>query len=274
MRFTLLFSLLCLLVAPVHAATWQTPPSWPKLFADAGVQGTMLVYDEAADRWSVFDEKRARHAYSPASTFKLFNALVALDTGAVKDEYDVIRWDGTERKVFGKPLAEWNRDNSLASGMRYSTLWFYKEIARRAGQARMQAFVDKAGYGNRDISGGIDRFWIDGGMRISAEQQVAFLRGLADGKLPFSARAQEAVRRISITDAGVGYTLHGKTGYGDKAGNDGADVGWFVGYTEYQGKRWFFALNVDVRKPIDGTGRIPLAKSLLVSLGALPAAAQ
>jgi hypothetical protein len=113
----------------------------------------------------------------------------------------VIRWDGKVRGLKDSPVAEWNRDNSLASGMRYSTVWFYQEVARRAGERRMQQWIDKAGYGNRDIGGGIDTFWLSGALRISAEQQIDFLRRLADDRLPFSPRAQEIVRRISITDA-------------------------------------------------------------------------
>ena len=135
--FWLLFT--SILISPIgHAAEWQEHPEWRAAFADAGIKGSMLVYDEKQNSWHVLDATRARHGYLPASTFKLFNALVALDTGAVEDEYEVIRWDGKLRGLKDAPIAEWNRDNSLASGMRYSTVWFYQEIARRAGAPRMQ----------------------------------------------------------------------------------------------------------------------------------------
>jgi beta-lactamase class D len=272
--FALLGSLLVLVFCSLQtqAAGWREHPEWKTAFERAGVAGTMLVYDEKADRWHVFDATRARYPYLPASTFKLFNALVALDTGAVKDEYEVIRWDGVVRGPTGAPMAEWNRDNSLASGMRYSTVWFYQEVARRAGQARMQAWIDKAGYGNRDIDGDIDTFWLSGPLRISAEQQVDFLRRLADDKLPFSLRAQETVRRISITEAQPRYVLHAKTGWGTKAAQNAAsdDIGWYVGWVESGGRRWFFAMNMDIHDSDDGGKRVPLAKQLLSTLGALP----
>ena len=121
--------------------------------------------------------------------------MVALDTGAVMDEYEVIHWDGVKRQFDG-----WNRDHSLASAMKFSAVWFYQEMARRAGQQRMQEWIDKVGYGNRDIGGGIDRFWLSGKLRISAVQQIEFLRRLAHGTLPFSQIAQEAARRITIVD--------------------------------------------------------------------------
>ncbi len=272
-----LAALLLLLTLPLrtYAATWQEHPEWAKAFAETGTHGSLLVYDEQADTWHVLDAERAKRPYLPASTFKLFNALVALDTGAVKDEYEVIRWDGKVRSIGGKPFAEWNRDQSLASGMRYSTVWLYQELARRAGQARMQDWINRAGYGNRNIEGGIDQFWLSGSLRISAEQQIDFLRQLADDRLPFSPRAQEAVRRISITESQPRYVLHAKTGWGTQAaqnasnGQPADDIGWYVGWVEGQGRRWFFAMNIDIHRGEDGANRVPLTKQLLKQLGAL-----
>ena len=249
---------------------WHDHPEWKGEFADRGVTGTALIYDERADAFEVFDRARAETPMLPASTFKVFNALVALDTGAVKDEYEVIRWDGVKRKFDG-----WNRDHSLASGMKFSAVWFYQEMARRAGQQRMQEWVDKSGYGNRDIGGGIDQFWLTGRLRISAVQQIEFLRRLAHGTLPFSARAQEAVRRITIVDAAPDYILHGKTGWASKGDNGrSVDLGWYVGWIERDGRRWFYALNIDMPNGNDDTSKRQLiANALLARTGALPAAA-
>lgn len=257
-----------------HAAGWQEHPEWGKVFADAHVHGTLLVYEEGSGTTHVFDAARARKPYIPASTFKIFNAMVAIDTGAVADEFDPIAWDGKVRDMGGKPMVEWNRANSLASGMRYSTVWLYQEVARRAGQQRMQSWIDKAGYGNRDIGGGIDRFWLDGALRITAEQQVAFLRRLADGTLPFSARAQEIARRITIYEAGTDYMLHAKTGWAAHGAQNNADpakaddIGWYVGWVEHGGKRWFFTLNIDITKPEDGGNRVAIAREILGTMGA------
>jgi len=253
-----------------EAASWEIHPEWSKEFSDRAVAGSMLVYDEREDRYLVFDRARAQTRFTPASTFKVFNALVALETGAVKDEYEVIRWDGVKRS-----MDNWNRDQSLASAMKFSAVWFYQEMARRAGAARMQAWIDKVDYGNRDIGGGIDRFWLDGGkLRISALERIGFLRRLADGSLPFSPRAQEAVRRITIVDSAPDYILHAKTGWAVHAGADGRnDLGWIVGWVERDGRRWFFAMNMDMsRGDTDAAQRLPLARSILARSGALPKA--
>lgn len=278
-RLSRVFAVLLALVIStgIHAAEWRERPDWGKVFAEAHVHGTMLVYDEAARTMEVFDANRARRPYLPASTFKVFNALVAIDTGAVADEFETIAWDGKVRSIGGKPMTEWNRANSLASGMRYSTVWFYQEVARRAGEQRMQSWIDKADYGNRDIGGGIDQFWLSGKLRISAEQQIAFLRRLADGTLPFSARAQEIVRRITIYEAGSGFVLHAKTGWGTHAAqtdadpDKSADIGWYVGWVEHAGNRWFFALNIDIAQADDAAKRTTIARTILTGAGAFGA---
>ncbi len=266
----LLFAMLSLLFPLLTVAaepTWTERPGWARMFAERGLVGTALIYDEQAGRGLVFDRRRAAQRVSPASTFKLFNAMVALDSGAVRDEYEVIRWDGVQR-----PFDIWNRDHSLASAMKYSVVWFYQEVARRAGEARMQAWIDQAGYGNRDIGGGIDRFWLSGNLRISAIEQIAFLRRLADGRLPFSAETQETARRIAIVESAPDFVLHAKTGWamrGDTGRN--TDLGWHVGWLERDGRRWFFALAIDMPNGMaDARQRDPLARALLRDIGALP----
>lgn len=274
----LIFACLVLSVFVPHAdaadsAVWQEQKGWATDFAEAGVTGTMLIHDEDANRYLVFDRERAETRFIPASTFKLFNALVALETGAVEDEFEVIRWDGTKRA-----FDAWNRDHSLASGMKYSVVWFYQEMARRAGAERMQHWLDEAGYGNRDIGGGIDQFWLTGDLRISAIEEVQFLHRLADGSLPFSARTQEAVRRIALLEDAPTYTLHGKTGWATDRVVDGkpaADLGWFVGWVERDGRRWFFALDIDMPDArTQAAQRVPLARTLLVRAGALPSSSK
>jgi beta-lactamase class D len=264
----LLFSLLPLRALAAEPA-WQDHPEWKSEFSERAVIGTALIYDEQANRYHVFDRGRAQTPFLPASTFKIFNAMVALDTGAVKDEYEVIRWDGVKRQFEG-----WNRDHSLASAMRFSAVWFYQEMARRAGAQRMQEWIDKVGYGNRDIGGGIERFWLNGGkLRISAVQQIDFLQRLAHGSLPFSARAQESARRITIVEAAPDYVEHGKTGWDSKTESTPAiDLGWYVGWIERAGRRWFFAINIDMQNNDDTSKRQAIAHALLARVGAMPAA--
>lgn len=250
-------------LADTGAQDWQERNEWATAFRQAGVSGTALIFDERADRWLVHDSERARRAYSPASTFKIFNAMAALDSDAIKDEYEVIRWDGKKRT-----FTAWNRDHSLASGMKFSVVWLYQEMARRIGTKRMQGFIDAVGYGNRDISGPIDQFWLNDTVRISAKGQIDFLRQLADGTLPFSSSAQETVRRITIIEDAPHWTLHAKSGWGIKAAaNAKTDLGWIIGWLDRGGRRWFFAINIDMPGAENAKQRLPLAKKLLGDAG-------
>lgn len=256
--------LLCLSIPfAAHAADWQVRPDWSGLFEEAGVAGTVLVYAERDDAWFVHDAERARKPYSPASTFKLINALVALETGVVADEYEVLRWDGVERW-----LGIWNRDHSLASGMRHSVVWLNQDLARRIGQTRMDEWITRSEYGNADTGGGIDQFWLTGALRINAEQQISFLRKLADGTLAFRPQVQEAVRRIALMEDAPGHAIHAKTGWAVR--EEETPLGWYVGWVERGGARWFFALNIDMAGAEDAPKRLAITRRVLASLDALP----
>lgn len=275
---------LALILAPVllHAANGGWPGDGPRespaagcdAFAAAGVAGTFVLHNVRARELKTCDPERAARRLLPASTFKVVNALNALENDIVADQHEVFEWDGVRR-----PIEAWNRDTDLAAGMRNSAVWVYQEIARRTGEERMRAFVDRLAYGNRDIDGGIDRFWLDGALRISAYEQVAFLDRLRRGDLPVSARSRRIVTEILELDRGPGWILRAKTGAAvpmdrldaQAAGRDVDETGWLVGWIEREdGRDAVFALNIALRDMDDLALRRPLVDSLLRANGVLP----
>jgi len=228
------------------------------------VRGTFLLYDLARDRLEVHDAARADRPFLPASTYKILNALVALETGAVSDEHEVIAWDGVDRGNDG-----WNRDHDLESAFKASAVWFYQAVARRIGQERMQHWVELAGYGNRDTSGGIDRFWLDGALRITPREELEFLVRLYANELPFSRRAMDVVKRVMIVEEGPGYVLRGKTGW---AQSSDPDVGWYVGWVERDDGPRFFVINIDIVGDKDADARRAITRAILAERGFIPAA--
>jgi beta-lactamase class D len=130
-------------------------------------------------------------------------------------------------------------------------VWYYQEVARRIGRETFQESIDAAGYGNRNLTGNLDSFWLDGSLRISADEQVELLRRLYEGDLPFSQRTLDTVREMMILESTGTPPLRGKTGSGLM---EGQRIGWFVGYQEVNGNVYFFATN------IKGTG--PAANGL------------
>jgi len=244
-----------------NSRDWQERPDFGKYFQQAGVQGTFLLYDLKQDRYLVYNSQRANTSILPVSTFKIFNSLVALETGVIKDENEVIKWDGTLQK-----FPEWNKDQTMRSAIAGSVIWFYQELARRIGQERMQRYINLANYGNRDISGGIDQFWLKGGLRISPKQQIDLLVKLYQNKLPFSQRTIATVKDILINEKTNDYVLRGKTGWGWDVT---PQIGWYVGYLEQGDRVYFFALNMDINKPEDTKARMAITKNILRSIGLL-----
>lgn len=255
--------------------------------AQPGLEATFVLYQPDDSRYAVCNPGRARQPFLPASTFKIANALIGLETGAVRDEHEVMEWDGLKRGV-----PAWNQDTDLASGMRNSTVWFYQAMARRIGAARMREWVRRLGYGNGDIGtdDAIDHFWLDGALRITAFEQVDFLDRLRRQALPVSAHTQRTVTRILERDRGDDWVLRAKSGAavpidaqtGDvmqepaNAGLNGAEpVGWFVGWVDRGGRGdAVFAFNLKMRGNADLPLREQLARELLVANGMLPAPAK
>lgn len=187
--------------------TWRDEPNFGQYFQQAKVEGTFILYDYQQNQYFVWDTKRANSPIIPASTCKIFNSLVALETGVIQDENEVLKWDGVQRK-----FPAWNRDQTMRTAIEDSVIWFYQEMARRIGQERMQRYIDLANYGNRNISGGIDQFWLQGGLRITPKEQIDLLVKLHQNKLPFSRQTIKTVKDILINEKTDNYVLRGKTG--------------------------------------------------------------
>jgi len=254
-------------VAPCVAEEAQTPrvemqPDLGDLFMEADTAGTFAVLDLAGGRIVVTDRERADAGFLPASTFKIPNSLIALETGIAADaDSTMFPWDNVVRD-----FDAWNQDHTLRTAFKASAVPVYQDIARKIGPERMQQYVDGFNYGNRDIGGApIDMFWLDGALRISAFQQIDFLTKLYRGELPASKQNQQIVRDIMYLEQTELGTLRGKTGavgIGVAPGSK-ATLGWLVGWLERGAKAYIFAMNIDVREPRQLALRMPLTKTLL-----------
>ena len=235
-----------------------------KRFADAGTAGTFVGYKTGDYLVIASDKDRSGEAKLPASTFKIPNSLIALETGVVVDpDKDVFKWDGVTRSI-----EAWNRDHTMRSAIAASAVPVYQEIARRIGAERMQKYVDLFEYGNRDIGGGIDQFWLTGNLRIDPVQQVDFVDRLRRGTLPVSKRSQDLVRDIlPVTKVGDS-TIRAKSGLlGAEIGKP--SLGWMVGWAEKGSAPTVFALNMDCNEPRHIADRMPLTQTCLRDIGAI-----
>lgn len=182
---------------------------------------------------------------SPCSTFKIPNALISLQSGVVSGPEHARTWDGTihERTVN-------NRDHTLATAIENSVVWYFQSLAREVGPTLMQEWLDRLDYGNRDISGGIDRFWLGSSLEITANRQLDLIKALKHGTLPFRPGVQQQISDMLIQDSELAGTLHAKTGSCRGDGDTKPDHGWFIGWidweksTERNPATSFFVINI------------------------------
>lgn len=234
-----------------------------RAFNQLGIEGSVIICDRHNQKCYEHNAARNSQAFLPASTFKIFNSLVALETGVIPNDVAVLTWDGIQRE-----FPTWNQDTNIRQAFKNSTVWFYQVLARKIGYERMRKFIQQAGYGNRQIGKPeqIDRFWLEGPLQITPKQQIEFLQRLYSRELPFSQRTMDLVQDIMVYERTPEYVLRGKTGW---AARLNPNIGWFVGYLEQNQNVYFFATNINIRKNDDLANRIEVTRRSLKALGLL-----
>lgn len=213
----------------------------------------LVMYNRSSG--AVFNTNPALSAqrFSPCSTFKIYNTLIGLELGLIKGaDAPWYTWDGIRRAIDG-----WNQDLTLRQAFRVSAVPAYHILARQIGAERMKKYIYAINYGTKDISAGIDIFWLDppgvSPIMISADEQVALLNKLLDGKLPFAKKNIAILRdvmEVARTEKG---TLYGKTGSGSNVYGKNC-LGWFVGFLESNGTTYVFACTITGEK--NATGKV------------------
>ncbi len=204
----------------------------------SGYQGAFVILNTHNGNIQRHNNVQSIQQLSPCSTFKIAHSLFALDSGVIKDANHTLKWDGKKRK-----MNAWNSDLPLNKAIAVSAVPHFQLIAKKIGPEKMKAYLSKTNYGNQDISGGITRFWLGSTLKISAEEQVTFIKNMLQFKLPVSKHSIKTVKEIlklEVTEKGV---LYGKTGsMANSYGN--LSLGWFVGFVEYQNTTYIFATNI------------------------------
>ncbi len=197
-----------------------------------GYDGVFIIYDEKQDSYIFYNRKKADKRFSPASTFKIYNALIGLDSKNLKDENSEFKWDGKNREYL-----IWNDNHTLESAIKYSVVWYFKKLALMVGKQNMNKYIKKLNYGNIDISGGIDKFWLNSSLKISPFEQLELLKKFYNYNLPFSKKDIDIVKKILIISDKNSIKLSAKTGSVNNRG-------WFIGYLELKNRNYFFVTTI------------------------------
>jgi len=107
-------------------------PNVQRYFDECGVKGTIVVYDNLNDIWFFSDTSDSIIETVPASTFKIINMLIALETNSIKDENTVVKWPGSTDTVKYGYRPDTYRDISVKEAFQLSAGWAFIELVRKS----------------------------------------------------------------------------------------------------------------------------------------------
>jgi beta-lactamase class D len=217
--------------------------AYKTIFNKYKVKGSYGMLDNAYNVFNVYNLKRFRDsAYAPASTFKIINSLIGLETGKI-DEKEVVKWDGIKREY-----EQWNKDQNYETAFQNSTVWYFQNVARKIGKDTMQRYLDSLHYGSTKITGPIDMFWLDNSITIKADEQMGIVKKLYFNQFSnlFSNRTMQKVKDAMLVEKTDKYSLSYKSGL--LQNKNGTNSSWMIGWVEYGGankKVSFFVLHIE-----------------------------
>lgn len=256
-----IFSFLISLLQSCSVNKAEIDNSLKQYFDEAKVEGCFTMLSNSDGKITVYNMALDTQRFLPASTFKIVNSLIGLQTGAIVNEDMLIKWDGKAR-----PVQAWNKDLTMKEAFKVSSVPYYQEVARKIGYDTMKVWLDSIGYGNKNLSGPIDSFWLNNNLKISPDEQLGLVKGLYFDKLPFQKRAQQIVREVMLAEDNTQYKLSYKTGLGyDENENL---IGWLTGWIEENRHVYFFVTLIKTTdKNTDPALRLSITKKILGKYG-------
>lgn len=240
MRF-LFFVLVASFLAACSPNNVTVDNSLKKYFDEQKSDGCFALFNNGTGQFTIYNLARYRDSsFLPASTFKIINALIGLQTGIITNDSMIIKWDGKVRDV-----PEWNQDLSMYRAFRVSAVPYFQEVARRIGKDTMQHWLDSLSYGTKKIKSAIDTFWLDNSLKITPDEELGVVKRLYFNQLPFFNTYQAMVKKAMLFEDKPKYMLSYKTGYGYK--QDGTPLAWVVGWIEENRHPYFFVLNMETK---------------------------
>jgi beta-lactamase class D len=243
-----------------------------KFFTEFDVIGSAAIFDNNKKTWIFNDSADVYKEALPASTFKIINLLIALETGVIKNEKEVIKWVGSVDTVLYGYRPDIYHDMSVKEAFKVSAGWVFIELAKKIGKDRYKQYLTACNYGNVNLSQKDYDFWNFGDFAISPVNQVRFLRSVYEENVPFSKRNIDILKRLMITETTKDYTIRAKTGWTSEGNNN---IGWWVGYSQSEKGVFFFATRIfqtrnNKNSPLFSASRKTITKNILKKLNAIP----
>lgn len=256
---------------------FEETPALAKIFKEHRVAGTFVMVDARADTVFVWNQERAERRYSPGETFRIANAILALEAGVVQGIDDIVPFDAKTYRPFDDAVSRYfytpplnrsresNPPRSLKDKIRVPGTRTFRWLARGIGTERMRDGLAKLNYGNLRVGNAVDRFWKNGSLQISALEQVEFLGRVARAEMPVSREILGKLRQLTLFEKTEHYELHSKSGW---LISPKPELGWWVGWVERGNDIFPFALNMDMDKG-HLEDRVTIGRECLTALGKL-----
>lgn len=261
----ILYGLLVLNLVQCSPNNVDVDNSLGNYFKENNAEGCFALLNNGTGQFTIYNLERYRDSsYLPASTFKIVNSLVGLQTGVISSDTMTIKWDSIKRS-----FDSWNRDLTMYEAFRVSAVPYYQEVARRIGKDTMQQWLDTLSYGSKKITTQIDTFWLDHSLKITPDEQLGLVKRLYFDQLPFNKLNQSLVKKAMLFEDKPEYRLSYKTGWGFWDSEHKKHIGWIVGWIEENNHPYFFVLNIESPdKEFDMTTvRMKILKGILDQLG-------
>lgn len=260
------------LLSPVNGSeTKNTPVSANQTKEHPAIRGGNINDNEKLIR---VNKNRANKQFSPFSTFKVANSLIGLDTQTIKNAEQKLTFDKKKYPVQAWWPSVWKLPKyDLNTAFKFSMVAVYRQLAMDIGQQKMQSYINNFSYGNQNISSGLDNFWLNGSLQITAVEQVRFLQKMVQGQLAVKQTSVDVLKSVMLVERTPNYSLYAKTGAGKAFPNEKGNkamLGWYIGFVETAQGVHYFAFNFtrDSYKEMK-TSRIKMAMNHLKAAGVI-----
>ena len=222
--------------------------------------GSFVLYDQSADKWNIYNMEHASTRVSANSTYKIYDALLGLESGIITPEHSTFTWNGEPY-----PFHSWEADQDLTSAIHNSVNWYFQAIDSQAGFEAVRTFLQTINYGNQNTGTNLNLYWTDFSLKISPIEQVELLQDFYQNNFHFDSKNIQAVKKALLLSTTSSGSLYGKTGTGRVNGKD--VNGWFIGYIETSNNTYYFATNIQSSSGATGSQATEITKSVLSNLG-------
>ncbi|PWU69985.1 BlaR1 family beta-lactam sensor/signal transducer [Gracilibacillus dipsosauri] len=225
-----------------------------------GYEGSFILYDLQEKQYNIYNKDKSTLRISPNSTYKIYSALFALESEVITRNDNTLKWNGESY-----PYQVWNQSQNLFTALENSVSWYFQQLDEKVQIKNIESYLDKIQYGNQNLSGGIEDYWLESSLKISPIEQVQTLRDFYTNKFGFDGKNIQFIKDAIKLETKANATLYGKTGTGTVNGKN--VNGWFIGYVEMENNTYIFATNIESGHHASGSKAAEITKTILRDKG-------